>query len=200
MACEICKGSRHVFEKDKGWIRCTCWYRERAISLMKKGNFPSSLLQSRPEDFKMRTDKSKHMGAAIKKKITNFDTTPYFIYSITPVKELVAAIITKYSIINDKLLNISRVQYITLGEWTENTFVKDAENFDLKRMDILVLSVGREITNTAHKSHLFNILYEMVLHEKFVILLSAIPLSQFSQRYTDSCFQLINEYFDKFEC
>ena len=202
MICNICNNKRHVFVEGKGWVRCQCAEDMRVNRIMQKSGIPLTLQRIESTKFKVTTPNKKTLSEAIKRQVQEFNSTPMFIYSATLEKDIVAAIITRYSIVQHK--NIETAKYISLEELTEAFFNKEVEEgqetIPLKDVDILTISIGKEITNTAHKNILYKLLYDRILDERFTIIISSIPKIRLLSRYGENVNEIISMYFEFYEC
>ena len=202
MICNICNNKRHVFVEGKGWVRCQCAEDMRVNRIMQKSGIPITLQRIESTKFKVTTPNKKTLSEAIKRQVQEFNSTPMFIYSATLEKDIVAAIITRYSIVQHK--NIETAKYISLEELTEAFFNKEVEEgqetIPLKDVDILTISIGKEITNTAHKNILYKLLYDRILDERFTIIISSIPKIRLLSRYGENVNEIISMYFEFYEC
>lgn len=196
--CPLCNNKRHIFDPVKGWVRCSCVDELRILRIMTAAKFPPALIKLKDSDFKMNTSEQKRLGLAIKGLIMTMTPKFTYIYSSSPVKEKVSAIITRYAILNNK--DVESARYLNLGNLTESIFDKDQEQIDLSECDILVLSIGKEITNSAHRSTLYNTLYDRLVNEAFTIVLSSVPKQGVISKYGEEAGTLIKENFEFFEC
>lgn len=201
--CKICNGKRHIFKEGVGWVRCSCVGEARADRIMAKSNFPVALHRLSSSSFKMSTKERIALGEAIKKEISSFDKKPFFIYSSSLEKDRVAAIISRYLI--KQHASIESVSFTSLEALTEAFFKKEdqeteeVEQFN-RKADIVTISIGKEITNTAHRNILYKLLYDRILGEQFTIIISSIPKSRIRQVYLEDVDNLLTEYCSFFEC
>lgn len=201
MKCEKCGNKRHVYIQDKGWVRCSCLDEIRAKRIMRDSMFPIPLQNLESSSFKMTTPKKKELGEALLKQLKNFDPKPFFIYSMSTEKEKVAAILTRYLIKQHKEFTSAR--YISLEDMTESFFKRQQEEEDVvpvEEVSILTLSIGKEITNMAHRTILFNLLYSRILNERFTIVISSIPRLRLRAQYLEKVDDLFTQNFKFFEC
>ena len=202
MNCKICGNKRHVFVQGKGWVRCSCYKQSRAERIMSFSGFPKNLHNIESEVFIPDTPDRKQLAMAIKEEVESYGKVPFFIYGNTIDKDKVAAIISRYLVMNFE--EIDSVRYIDLNSLTENKFTKDSiqdENYvPYEEVDILTLSIGKEITNNAHRSTLYNLLYSRILAERFTIILSAFPKSRILQIYQKQIDEFIASNFKFFTC
>lgn len=200
MDCPICKNKRHIFVEGKGWQRCKCVAEMRVERIMKASHFPIPLQKVDSKEFKTNTAAKQNLGKAISIQVNEFNKKPFFIFSTSVEKEKVAAIITRYLVLNHP--SIESVRYIDLTNLTENFFSKEpsGEEIDYKDVDVLTLSIGKEITNSAHRSILYNILYDRCVNEKFTIVISSIPRGRILQTYQESVNDLLLQNFEFYEC
>lgn len=198
--CKICGNKRHIFKEGVGWVRCECYYQLRVERIMGKGRFPVPLLSAKDLDFKLSSPQRKALGVAIQQKVGEFNWKPMFIFSSTTAKDLAAVIIAKYIIINHS--DVDSAIYTSLESLTESLFQKekDEDAPDYLNCDILVLTIGKEMTNSAHKNLLYNIIYERVLNQRLLIILSSISKDNIGQIYSSKVTDLMGEYFDYYEC
>ncbi len=200
--CPICNNKRHIFEEGRGWVRCNCIKELRAYHLMSKSGFPDSLWEVESGSFKPGTDPERNaLAQGIVSIVKNKDKQPIFIYSSTPDKDRAAAIICRYLAINHE--DIKTISYITIDQLTQRQFGKTYENqadIDPCTADITVVSIGKEMTNTAHRSSLYSLLYDRLLAEKFTIVISFLPKSRIVQVYQKSIDTLMERYFAFYSC
>ena len=198
MFCELCKNKRHIYIEGKGWTKCKCVKELHAQRILSNSNLPSSLQIIDSEVFIQNSPDRKRLGEAISKEVKEFNKKPFFIYSNSLDKDRAAAIITRYLVLRHQ--EIETVYYNDLNSITEEKFEGSQDRPNYNNIDILILSIGQEITNNAHKSTLYNLLYSRILGEKFTIVLSAFPKSRILQIYQKQIDDLFKENFEFYEC
>lgn len=200
--CPICNNKRHVFQEGKGWVRCECVGHLRADRIMSKSGFPDSLWSVESGSFKPGDDaERKKLANGIISIVKQDDRSPVFIYSESPDKDRAAAIICRYmSILHE---DIKSVSFTTVDQLVQRQFGKDFENkseADPVSADITVVSLGREMTNSAHRSALYSLIYDRILAEKFTIVCSFIPKNRVLQVYHKAIDGIMEKYFVFYSC
>ena len=197
--CPVCKNKRHVFKPGVGWVRCQCVDRLRANRIMSKSGFPESLHLIESDSFIPGSDpERKNMAEGIMSIVKNYQKRPIFIYSTSPDRDRVSAIICRYlSILHPEIETIS---FATLDQLVQAQFNSSSEFNDFSKSDVSVISIGREITNKAHQNYLYSFLYDRILGEKFTVVSSAIPQNRILQVYHNAVDALMSENFDFYIC
>lgn len=197
-ACKECGGKQHVF-RDGKWTRCTCWYNAHARRIMGAGGFPLPLLDIESSTLKYTTKGRKQLGAAIRQEVDSYAKSSFFIYSSTIDRDRAAAILVRYLL--KKHSEIESALYSKLESLVEDHFNKElTDRPDPLKAEILVISIGEEITNSAHKSLLYNILYDRALHARMTIIISSVMREGLRNRYDDRAASFIEENFKFYEC
>ena len=198
--CPLCNNKRHIFKPGVGWIRCKCVDQLRADRIMFASGFPEALCTIESESFKPGNDPNrKDLAKGISTIVKAYDRKPVFIHSIDPDKDRVAAIICRYLCILHPEINT--VGYATLDALVQKWFGKETQiNFDPHVVDIMVVSLGGEITNKSHQNVLYSILYDRILAERFTVITSAIPKNRILQVYHKAVDDLMANNFQFYEC
>lgn len=200
--CPICNNKRHIFKEGKGWVRCECMAQLRADTIMSQSGFPDSLWSIESTQFKPGDNPDRNLLAqGIVSTVKNADKQPIFIYSNSPDKDIAAAIICRYSAIAQE--SVKSISYVTIDQLVQVQFGKEYENQSKVNplfADITVLSIGREMTNNAHRSALYTILYDRILSQKFTIVCSFIPKNRILQIYHKAVDDLFNANFVFYSC
>lgn len=200
MVCENCNGKKHVFIKDKGWVPCKCLESIKINRVLEKGNFNKALLKVRTEDFKLNTPNRVSLGKKIKEIVTtNNLSSRLFVYSEDLTKDKVAVILVRSILTRNK--NMDQVLFVSLQDIVDSYFNNEGPALsEVKEKDLLVLSLGSEVTNVTHISLMYELLYHRILTDKFTLLVSSLPKDSISSIYKDKIFRLMNKYFDFFNC
>lgn len=200
--CPICNNKRHVFKEGVGWVRCECLGQLRADRLMAKSGFPDSLWFVESGSFKPGDDPNrKNLASGILTAVKQYTKTPIFIYSDTIDKDRAAAIICRYTAILHP--EVESISYSTIDQLVQVHFGKTYENqsaIDPLTADITVISIGREMTNSAHRSALYSLLYDRTLANKFTIICSFLPKNRIVQVYQKAIDSFLEQNFIFYSC
>ena len=200
--CPICNNKRHIFKEGKGWVRCECLDQLRASRVMEKSNFPNSLWEIDSNEYVPGENLDrKKLGQGIIAMVKNYDKQPIYIYSESVDKDVAAAIICRYTVILHP--EVKTVAYVTMEQLVQMQFGKTFEslpNVDPWKADISVISIGREMTNNAHRSTFYSLLYDRVLAGKLTIVCSFVNKNRIVQVYHKAIDSLMEKNFVFYSC
>ena len=200
--CSKCNNKRHLFEPGKGWVKCECMNVIRANSIMSHSGFPNALWEIDSGSFKPGKDANRNaLAKGIVEIVNDYSKRPVFIYSDSPDKDRVSAIICRY--ITIKHPEVQSISFVTIDQLVQRQFGKVYENqSDVEPIDadIAVVSIGKEMTNKAHMNSLYSFLYDRILAEKFTIVSSFLPKNRIIQVYHKAVDDLMNKNFLFYSC
>jgi len=200
--CPRCNNKRHIFQEGKGWIRCICVSYMRATKLMSKSGFPRALWEIEPKEFNPNHEEYlQELSQALTESAKTYDKQNMFIYSEFIEKDKAAAILCRSTaILHEEVKSIS---YTTIDQLVQRGFGKEYEGqseVDPEDADITVVAIGAEMTNAAHRSRLYQFLYNRLLSNKQTVVVSWIPDTKLMQVYQKAITTLLTKYYKFYVC